>query len=96
MEFDGRNVAIDGLNMTFFKNEVVCVVGHNGSGKTTLMELLAGLVTPTVGNVVLIEKGGEQRKDLHKLVGYCPKETILVEKLSVYENLLYMAKLRDV
>jgi len=59
MEFDGRNVAIDGLNMTFFKNEVVCVVGHNGSGKTTLMELLAGLVTPTVGNVVLIEKGGE-------------------------------------
>jgi ABC-type multidrug transport system ATPase subunit len=46
-------------------------VGPNGSGKTTLMNLLAGLVRPTEGEVSVFGLSPEDPAKLHRAVGYC-------------------------
>jgi len=50
---DKRVVAIDGLNLSVFKNEFFCIVGPSGCGKTTLLKIIAGLEKPTSGKVLL-------------------------------------------
>ena len=50
---DGRAVALQGLTMNVQLGEVVVVFGPSGSGKTTLLRILAGLDTPSAGNVTV-------------------------------------------
>lgn len=41
-----------GLSLSFYKNEIVALLGTNGSGKTTFLHLLAGLLTPKKGKII--------------------------------------------
>src|SRR5829696_997684 len=50
--FDGVT-AVDGLNLTVLRGEVVGLLGPNGAGKTTTVNLILGLLTPTEGRVEL-------------------------------------------
>ena len=43
--------ALDGVNLTIESGKVVGLLGHNGSGKTTMLKIIAGLRTPTSGQV---------------------------------------------
>ena len=54
--FNGRSgemVALNGINMDILDNEFVCVVGPSGCGKSTLLNIIAGLMEPTSGNVLV-------------------------------------------
>lgn len=46
-------VVLEDANMTVEENEFVAIIGFSGSGKSTLMSLLAGLMTPTSGEVIM-------------------------------------------
>ena len=46
--------AVDGIDLTVQKGEFVCISGRSGSGKSTLLSLLAGLESPTEGEVALL------------------------------------------
>jgi NitT/TauT family transport system ATP-binding protein len=48
-----RRRALDGVSLTVSPREFVCVVGASGSGKSTLLSLVAGLTTPTSGEVTV-------------------------------------------
>ena len=51
---DGSRIAIlNGLDLTIAAGESVAIVGASGSGKTTLLSLLAGLDSPTSGEIML-------------------------------------------
>ncbi|KAA9165646.1 ABC transporter ATP-binding protein [Amycolatopsis acidicola] len=53
-EAQGRRVeAIGNITFSISRGEFACIVGPSGAGKTTLLKCLAGLVTPTAGDVVL-------------------------------------------
>ena len=41
------------INLTIDENEFVCIVGRSGSGKTTLISLIAGLIEPDLGEILL-------------------------------------------
>jgi ABC-type multidrug transport system ATPase subunit len=82
------------LSLTFFKNEIVCFVGHKNSGKTVVADMLSGIINPTSGYISFHKENGERKINWHKHVGHCPKETILMEKLTASENLMYIALLR--
>ena len=49
----GWNHALDHLNLTIRHNEFLCILGPSGCGKSTFLKIVAGLVTPTSGTVLL-------------------------------------------
>lgn len=54
--FEGRNgqtVALNGVDMDIYDNEFICVVGPSGCGKSTLLNIIAGLLEPTSGEVLV-------------------------------------------
>jgi NitT/TauT family transport system ATP-binding protein len=51
-----RLLAIDGINLKVTPGEFLCIVGPSGCGKSTLLHLIAGLQTPTAGNVLVDNK----------------------------------------
>jgi NitT/TauT family transport system ATP-binding protein len=55
-DFQGRGhsvTALDGVDLKVSRGEFVCVVGASGSGKSTFLSLVAGLDTPTRGEIIL-------------------------------------------
>lgn len=55
--------AVDGVDLNVREGEFVCISGRSGSGKSTLLSLLAGLESPTDGEVVLLGEHLEQMNE---------------------------------
>ncbi|MFV8816486.1 ABC transporter ATP-binding protein [Haliea sp. E17] len=50
---DGEMVVFEDANFTIDKGEFVCIIGHSGCGKSTILNVLAGLDTPSAGNIIM-------------------------------------------
>ena len=88
--FDDGKVAVDHVNLNFYKNEIFALLGHNGAGKTTLISMLTGLYEATEGeaiydgmNILLPENIEEFREK----VGICPQHDVLFNDLNIREHL---------
>jgi len=83
-------------NVSFSANEgmLIGILGASGSGKTTLLNLLTGLTRPLSGDVRInsISIYSDDRR-LDGVVGYVPQDDLLIEDLTVFENLFYAASL---
>jgi len=89
--------AIDNLTLDFEKGKITGLIGPDGAGKTTLLRLIAGLLTPTEGEVSTLELNPSKQKDLLNLkLGYMPQKFGLYEDLSVIENLNLYAELKGI
>lgn len=55
-ELNGETAAVDKLDLTINKEEFISIVGPSGCGKTSVLSMLAGLVKPSSGEVILYEK----------------------------------------
>lgn len=74
--------------------QLIGIMGASGAGKTTLMNVLAGIEQPTVGHVKINGFDINTQKDrIHGVIGYVSQDDLLIEELTVYENLYYNAKL---
>lgn len=60
--------ALQGVSFSLAPQAFVCVLGPSGSGKSTLLRVLAGLLTPTHGEVTFLNERGEQKKPRISLV----------------------------
>ena len=89
----GEITALDGLSLTVAQGEMLALLGVNGAGKTTAIKLLSCLTAPTVGEAWL---GGhsilENAQEVKRVIGVSPQETAVAKKLSVRENLQFMAE----
>ena len=82
---------ISNVSLHLYQGEILGIVGINGPGKTILAQLLAGILQPDSGKIVLGEVGqGEQASPelLRAQVGYVGEEPELLENLTVAENLM--------
>ncbi len=87
--------ALDGVSLEVGEGEVFSLLGPNGSGKTTLLNVVAGVVRPDAGRVLV--KGLEPSDPRARtLVGYMPQELGLYGELNAYENLAFLARLYGV
>ncbi len=68
-------LALDNISFSIDKGEVFGYIGPNGAGKTTTIKILVGLITNFSGNVFIYGKNIQnERKDLHRIIGYHPQE----------------------
>lgn len=90
----GRFVAVKGLNLSVHRGEIFGFLGPNGAGKTTTIRMVAGVLRPTSGQVLV--GGDDLLKDPEKAksrVGYIPDRPYLYDKLSGGEFLRFVAGL---
>ena len=88
----GAVTAVDGLNLSVEKGTLFSLLGVNGAGKTTTIRMLSGLTRPTAGDAFLAGRSvGKEPMAAKKLLSVSPQETAVAPKLSVLENLLFMA-----
>jgi putative ABC transport system ATP-binding protein len=92
-------VVLDGVNVAFARGEFVAVVGRSGSGKSTLLNLIAGIDTPTSGDVVIggvnLTRLNDRARTLFRRdhVGFVFQFFNLIPTLSVIENVQMTAAL---
>jgi ABC-2 type transport system ATP-binding protein len=79
----GEREALRGVSFATEPGELVAVIGPNGAGKTTLLSILAGILDPDGGELI-VDRGA---------VGWVPQQAALYRRLTVEENLLLFARL---
>lgn len=90
----GDRVALDGVSFAVAPGEVFGFLGPNGAGKSTLFAILAGLLPPSSGRLLLDGRPmGAAARDLRGRLGVVFQEPSLDAKLTVEENLLLAASL---
>jgi ABC-2 type transport system ATP-binding protein len=89
----GEVIAVDGVNLDVPTGEIYGFLGPNGSGKTTIIRMLCGLLTPTAGDVsVLNLKIPAEAEALRRKIGYMTQKFSLYDELTVTENMTFMAR----
>ncbi|MGD0340546.1 MAG: ATP-binding cassette domain-containing protein, partial [Bacteroidales bacterium] len=90
--FVDKITAIDNISFSIDEGSLVGILGASGSGKTTLMNILSGIEKPTSGTIKI--NGLDVFKDssaLEGVLGYVPQDDLLIEDLTVFENLYFAA-----
>ena len=101
VEFCGRNVTfrfpgsdngMHNLSFNLHNGELLAIMGGSGTGKTTLLSLLNGSMKPQEGTIT-INGHDISEPEAKDLIGYVPQDDLLIEELTVYQNLWFTAKL---
>lgn len=90
--FSGKQNGIRAISFSESGGKLIGIMGESGAGKSTLLEVLNGNLKPQTGKVLLNGKDVHKEK-LEGIIGYVPQQDLLMEHLSVYDNLYYAAKL---
>ena len=91
----GPQPAIQDVNFTVEKGEILGFLGPNGAGKTTTMRILTGFMPPTRGKVTVDGHDVvEESLQVRKMIGYLPETVPLYTDMTVSSYLKYMGTLR--
>jgi ABC-type multidrug transport system ATPase subunit len=88
----GDVVALADFDLSVNPGELVALVGHNGSGKSTFLRLVAGLLEPSDG-VLVVANAPAGSINARGEVSFIPDQPVLYDDLSVNEHIEYTARL---
>lgn len=93
-KFKGGNHGMHPFSFTEESGRLVGIMGASGAGKSTLLNLLNGSYHPTTGQITIngVDIHNEPDK-IEGVIGYVSQDDLLIEELTVYQNLYYNAKL---
>jgi len=92
--FPNGALGLRNVNLSEIQGNLIGIMGASGAGKTTLLNVLAGLEKPYKGAVKI--NGFDihrEPKKVEGVIGYIAQDDLLIEELTVYQNLYYNAKL---
>ena len=93
-EFESGHIGLNSVNFEVFSGNIVGIMGGSGAGKSTLLSVLTGLYKPTRGKVLLNNINIHTNSQATEgLIGYVSQDDLLIEELTVFQNLYYNAKL---
>lgn len=90
--FPGSDNGMHDLSFTLHNGELLAIMGGSGTGKTTLLSLLNGSMKPQEGTITINGHDISEPK-AKDLIGFVPQDDLLIEELTVYQNLWFTAKL---
>jgi ABC transport system ATP-binding/permease protein len=93
-KFPNGTIALRNVEVSEKSGTLVGLMGASGAGKTTLLNILSGIEKPSKGNILI--NGVDLNKEYSKIkgiIGYIPQDDLLIEELSVFQNLYYNTKL---
>lgn len=92
--FKNGKVGLHAINLAEQSGHLVAIMGASGSGKSTLLHVLNGSEKPAQGEVLIngVNIHAEPEK-VEGIIGFVPQDDLLLEDLTVYQNLYYAAKL---
>lgn len=94
LTFPNGHIGLRDISIQEQSGKMVAIMGGSGAGKTTLLNVLSGIDNTTSGQVLINGINLHQEKELVKgIIGYIPQDDLLIEELTVYENLYYSTKL---
>jgi ABC transport system ATP-binding/permease protein len=96
LRFKKSEYGIQNLNYHEESGNLVGIMGGSGVGKTTLLNVLSGITRPQSGEVLINGYNlysEEGRIHLKGVIGFVPQDDLLIEELTVYQNLYYSAKM---
>ncbi len=93
-KFDNGNIGLVDVNIAESTGRLVAIMGGSGAGKSTLFNVLNGTSKPFQGSVRINGIDIYQNpKEVEGIIGNVPQDDLLIEDLTVYQNLYYAAKL---
>ncbi len=92
--FENGHVGLHTINFEVLSGNMVGIMGGSGAGKSTLLNVLNGLYKPSAGQVLLNHTDVHiQSQDIEGLIGYVSQDDLLIEELTVFQNLYFNAKM---
>ncbi|PIT59708.1 ABC transporter ATP-binding protein [Snodgrassella alvi] len=88
----GDNYAVDHVNLTIKKNEIFALLGSSGSGKSTLLRMLAGMETPTQGQIILDGEDITKLQPYDRPINMMFQSYALFPHMSVEQNIAFGLK----
>ncbi len=93
----GARLVLKGIDFKVATGESVVIFGPNGAGKTTLLKVLATVINPSSGEVIIdglsIKKNAEE---IRRKIGIVTHQTFLYDNLTTFENLDFYGRMYDV
>lgn len=89
-KFPGGKTGLKDINFSESHGSLVGIMGASGAGKTTLLNVLSGIEKPDQGTIRI---NGVKLEDTKGLIGYIAQDDLLIEELTVYQNLYFNAQL---
>lgn len=92
--FREGKMGLNGVQLVEESGRMVAIMGGSGAGKSTLLNVLNGNLKPLEGTVMINGISIHSNSDeIQGIIGYVAQEDVLVEELTVFDNLYYNAKL---
>lgn len=91
----GDKIAVAGLSLDMYENEITVLLGHNGAGKTTTISMITGFLMPTRGTIRVNNLDtSTHMSEVRKTLGVCPQHNILFDTLTVQEHIIFYGRLK--
>ena len=94
----GQIHILQDLDLAIYAGELVCLLGGNASGKSTTLKTILGIVRPTSGQVEFLGEAIQEKSTSYRIaqgMAVVPENRRIFGEMSVHENLLMGAYLRD-
>ena len=87
--YDNGHEAIKNVSFSVKKGDLVCLLGPSGCGKTTILNMLAGLLNPTGGDILFDGKSVVNTESKDRQIGYVFQNYALYPHMTVLQNVMF-------
>jgi heme exporter protein A len=92
-----NKLILRGVDLSIKKGETVAILGPNGAGKSTLLKVLATLIKPTSGSILVNNMDLKKNHiEIKKIMGYLPHSSLLYDHYTPLENIVFFGNIYGV